>query len=203
MKQHPRYRWVTERGVLLETGERTLSAFDSLIAAALPEVEDLVPADGNLLVVLKPGARVPAGLERLLNGADQASGAKPGREHLIPMVFDGEDFPAVAEKAGLSPDKLLECMLGLTLNVRFLGFQPGFAYLDGLPAALLLPRRDQPRLRVPAGSVALGGGYCGIYPADGPGGWHLIGRAGGRFFDPALLPPARLQPGDTVRFVAA
>ena len=87
--------------------------------------------------------------------------------------------------------------------MKFLGFQPGFAYLEGLPAQLHLPRRARPRKTVPAGSVALASGYCGIYPAAGPGGWHLIGRTDVPLFDPAASRPTRFLPGDLVRLVAA
>ncbi len=84
--------------------------------------------------------------------------------------------------------------------VFFIGFQPGFAYLGGLEAALHTPRRTAPRLEVPAGSVGIGGAQTGIYPASAPGGWQLIGRTALPLFDPAQTPPTLLQPGDRVRF---
>jgi 5-oxoprolinase (ATP-hydrolysing) subunit B len=86
--------------------------------------------------------------------------------------------------------------------VAFVGFLPGFAYLDGLDARLHVPRRAQPRTRVPAGSVAIAGAQSGVYPFDSPGGWHVIGTTALRMFDPDREPAALLQPGDAVRFVA-
>jgi KipI family sensor histidine kinase inhibitor len=88
-------------------------------------------------------------------------------------------------------------------TVAFLGFQPGFPYMRGLPAGLHAPRRASPRARVAAGSVAIGGAYCGIYPSAGPGGWQIIGRTAAVLFDPAHDAPALLLPGDRVRFVPA
>jgi KipI family sensor histidine kinase inhibitor len=85
--------------------------------------------------------------------------------------------------------------------VALLGFAPGFPYLLGLDPSLAMPRRTTPRLRVPAGSVAIGGAQAGIYPAELPGGWHLIGRTPLRLFDPAREPPCLLGVGDRVRFV--
>ena len=85
----------------------------------------------------------------------------------------------------------------------FLGFQPGFAYLGGLDEKLHTPRRAEPRLEVPAGTVGIGGAQTGIYPAVSPGGWQLIGRTGLPLFDPARTPPTLLQPGDRVRFTIA
>ena len=85
----------------------------------------------------------------------------------------------------------------------FAGFAPGFAYLGELPVALQVPRLATPRTRVPAGSVAIAGPMTAIYPQASPGGWRLIGRTDVRLFDPAVRPPARLRPGDLVRFVPA
>jgi KipI family sensor histidine kinase inhibitor len=83
-----------------------------------------------------------------------------------------------------------------------LGFAPGFPYLLGLDPALQVPRRANPRTRVPAGSVAIGGAQTGIYPRELPGGWHLIGRTPRVLFDPAREPPCLLAPGNHVRFRA-
>ena len=87
--------------------------------------------------------------------------------------------------------------------VELIGFLPGFAYLGPLDPRLTIGRRETPRPRVPAGSVAIAGGYTGVYPAASPGGWHLLGRAlDVSLFDPLRDPPALLRPGDHVRFVA-
>ena len=83
-----------------------------------------------------------------------------------------------------------------------LGFAPGFPYLLGLDPQLAVPRRSNPRQRVPAGSVAIGGNQTGIYPDELPGGWQLIGRTPLRLFDIASSNPSRLAPGDHVRFHA-
>jgi KipI family sensor histidine kinase inhibitor len=87
--------------------------------------------------------------------------------------------------------------------VAFCGFAPGFAYLRGLPAAWAVPRLAVPRARVPAGSVALAGGYAGIYPSASPGGWRLVGRTAVTLFDVRREPPALLSPGTRVRLVTA
>ncbi|HSC81185.1 MAG TPA: carboxyltransferase domain-containing protein, partial [Chitinolyticbacter sp.] len=86
--------------------------------------------------------------------------------------------------------------------VYCLGFLPGFAYLGGLDMRLKVPRRAEPRLRVPAGSVGLAGSQTGVYPLVSPGGWQLIGRSDIQLFDPYRETPGLLSPGDTVRFVA-
>lgn len=197
------YRWITERGLRVFTGASTLSVYMALREMRLPEIEELIPADGSLLVVLVRGSDIPAALVDTLKHVGEAIAPGAGRLHRVPVYFDGEDLPVAAGQAGLTPDMLIERVLYLQLTVGFLGFQPGFAYLVGLPAELCLPRRASPRKRVMAGSVALGGGYCGIYPANGPGGWQLIGRTDLSLFDPQANPPARFQPGDVVSFVPA
>lgn len=194
-------RWITDQGLCLATGAQTLDLY-SRLAARVPGVKEWVPADGCLLAVLEPGADIPAGLFDLLSDPGVAE-RSPRIEHVIPVHFDGEDLSLVAEYVGDTCEGLIACLSALNLRVKFLGFQPGFAYLEGLPAELHLPRRATPRKQVPAGSVALGGGYCGIYPAAGPGGWHLLGTTHLALFDPSASPPARLQPGDSVRLVVA
>jgi KipI family sensor histidine kinase inhibitor len=128
------------------------------------------------------------------------------REIVIPVVYggaDGPDLAEVARHAGMTADEVVAAHSGAAYDVFFLGFQPGFAYLGGLPPALATPRRDTPRVRVPAGSVGIGGAQTGIYPAASPGGWNLIGRTAVTLFDPHADAPALLAPGDRVRFVPA
>jgi KipI family sensor histidine kinase inhibitor len=114
---------------------------------------------------------------------------------------DGPDLPEVAERLGLSQGQVVEAHAGPTYRVRMLGFVPGFAYLATLPEVLALPRRAEPRTRVPGGSVAIAARQTAVYPFETPGGWHLIGRTDLSMWDIGRVPPARLAPGDRVRFV--
>ena len=198
------WRWITERGLRVETGTTTLARYHAVLAAGLAEVESVIPADGSLLIVLHPGAAPSAALQALLS-AELPPIVTPQRSvHAIPVVYGGamgEDLAAIAEAAGLSVAAAIALHCSVEYDVMFLGFQPGFAYLHGTPAVLQQPRLARPRTQVSAGSLALGGGYTGIYPAAGPGGWHLVGRVEVSLFDPRRDPPALLQPGDRVRFV--
>jgi KipI family sensor histidine kinase inhibitor len=126
-------------------------------------------------------------------------GAVPSTEHVIEVVYDGEDLDEVAALAGITRDRLIERHSANTLEVSFLGFCPGFAYLVGLdPSLASIARRGVPRPRVPENAVAIAGGYGGIYPAAMPGGWRCLGRA----IDPRLLDgeTPRFAVGDRVRF---
>lgn len=197
-------RWVGERGLQLTTGNATLAYYRALCSRDFAELEDIIPADGSLLLVLRAGARISTGLYALLASPPDEAGAIQGRRHEIAVAYggaEGPDLPALAELAGMDPADYIRSHAAVDYVVAFLGFQPGFPYLRGLPRALHASRRASPRVRVAAGSVAIGGTYTGIYPASGPGGWQIIGRTTCVLFDPQRAAPALLMPGDRVRFV--
>lgn len=123
----------------------------------------------------------------------------------IPVCYGGSygpDLDAVAARARLPTQEVIDRHTAALYTVAMLGFAPGFPYLLGLDGALAMPRLDTPRTRVAAGSVGIGGTQTGIYPREGPGGWRLIGRTPLALFDAARRPPSLLQPGQAVRFVA-
>lgn len=132
-----------------------------------------------------------------------ATGTAAGAQVTIPVVYDGDDLPWVAERWGLSIAGAVDRIAGTELRVAFCGFAPGFAYLAGLPAEWAVPRLANPRPKVPAGSVGLAGEYAGIYPTASPGGWRLIGRTEQVLFDVDRDPPALLVPGTRVRLEPA
>lgn len=202
----PSWRWVGERGLHVETGDATLSCYAALAANRFPELEDLVPADGSLLLVLRRGAQVSPELLAALAATRVAAEPAAGAVHEIAVAYGGAagpDLPALARQAGLDEAAYIRLHADVEYTVAFLGFQPGFPYLTGLPQRLHASRRSSPRAAVAAGSVAVGGAYTGIYPASGPGGWHVIGRAAVSLFDPGREPPTLMRAGDRVRFVPA
>lgn len=109
-------------------------------------------------------------------------------EHVIPTLYDGEDLEELARITGVD---VVRTHAEGEYEVSFIGFMPGFAYLRGLPERLVVPRRANPRPRVPRGSVAIGARYAGIYPSESPGGWHVLGRT---------THAPRWSIGDRVRF---
>jgi KipI family sensor histidine kinase inhibitor len=167
-------------------------------------VEDVVVGYRSVTVVTDPSvADVGAMRDELARLDVVPHDSAPARRVDIPVCFDGPDLDEVGARSALARAAVVEEMTGAPLAVAFVGFLPGFAYLDGLPAALAaVPRRSSPRTMVPAGSVALGGGFAGIYPQASPGGWQLVGRTGFELFDPDTAPYAVLRPGDTVRLRA-
>jgi len=124
----------------------------------------------------------------------------------VPMSFAQEhalDLSDLALHCELSIDQVKALFLEATYTVHFMGFMPGFMYMGGLPDQLLIPRRGTPRIKVPAGSVAIANGQTGIYPIDSPGGWHIIGKTDMKFFSPEQAPPSPISTGTQIKFTEA
>jgi KipI family sensor histidine kinase inhibitor len=160
---------------------------------------DVVP---GARTVLLDGLADLAGLDRLaeLLSGWQPTEMAPGPLVELAVTYDGPDLGEVAEHWGCDVDEVVERHTTARLVSAFCGFAPGFAYLSGLEAEV--PRLATPRTRVPAGSVALAGRWCGVYPTSSPGGWRIIGHTDAVLWDPARAEPALLSPGTRVRFVA-
>jgi KipI family sensor histidine kinase inhibitor len=194
-----------EAAILVEVGdpERAQALAASLRDDPPTGVTGAVPGRASVLVEFDPeavGDLADVVSSRLRELADWAPS---GRLRRIPVVYGGEhgpDLAGVAEIAGLSESEVVERHAAAELRVLFDGFAPGFAYLGGLPDELDVPRLATPRTRTPAGSVAVADGMSGVYPADLPGGWRVIGRTPIGLFDPHRPGPAYLEPGDRVRF---
>lgn len=131
------------------------------------------------------------------------------KHHTVAVNYGGaagQDLDFLAEQAGLSTHEVIELHSSAVYTVQFLGFLPGFAYLQGLPTALQFPRRATPRARVPAGTLAIGAAYSAVYPWESPGGWHLLGHVERILFDPeptGYSSHSLFQAGDTVQFIRA
>jgi KipI family sensor histidine kinase inhibitor len=119
----------------------------------------------------------------------------------IACRYDGPDLVDVAKYWGVAEREVVDVHTSLSHRVAFCGFAPGFAYVDGLGERWQVPRRPSPRPSVPAGSLAIGGVFSGIYPRSSPAGWQIIGHTDALLWDPGRDPPALLAPGTTVRFV--
>ena len=204
---------VGDRAVLVEPDDPgQLAGLYRLLAGSRPiGVIDLVPAESTVLVRFDPTVLPPAAVGRWLRAAalapapvpvPGAAPVGPAGPVEIPVRYDGPDLAAVGRLTGLGAAGVVAAHTGTTWRVAFTGFAPGFGYLlDGDPR-LQVPRRDVARTRVPAGSVALGGRYSGVYPRESPGGWQLLGRTSATVWDVDRDPPALLVPGLLVRFVA-
>lgn len=169
----------------------------------LPGTVELVPAARTLLVRYDGSTgfeQVSASLRR------RSVAVRPrqaGTEVVVPVRYNGDDLAHVAHETGLSEREVVQLHLSTTYAVAFCGFAPGYGYLTGLDPRLHLPRRSTPRVKVPAGSVAIAGEYSAVYPRESPGGWHLLGRTELSIWDVDRDPPQLLVPGTRVRFTEA
>ncbi len=193
-----------DAALLLEVGDlgTVLALAGAVRSADLPGVLDVVPAARTVLLLTVPGTDLGALRRAVLALPVDASAAPPDGETVeIPVVYDGPDLDEVGRLTGLGADGVVEAHTATPWRVGFGGFAPGFAYLAGGDERLHVPRRDEPRTTVPAGSVGLAGEFSGVYPRTSPGGWQLIGRTAADLWNAHRRPPALLQPGARVRFV--
>jgi KipI family sensor histidine kinase inhibitor len=149
-----------------------------------------------------------ATIEQILRGAAEHPAAGTAefepRRLTIPVAYGGEtgpDLTEVAAFAGCSDEDVIALHTGREYRVYLIGFLPGFPYMGPVDERIAMPRREAPRLVVPAGSVGIAGRQTGIYPVESPGGWRLIGRTTQRMFDASRPSPSLLKAGDLVRFV--
>lgn len=211
----PEFDLLGESAILVTLGEavdRELSrqihgCVTGIREAGIDGVTDVVPAFTSLAVHYDARiADAEAVVDRLrdivrmalASGADRV----PGELITIPVRYDGPDLHAVAAATDLNVDAVTAIHTGVEYFAYMLGFAPGFAYLGDLDPVLRLPRRESPRTRVPAGSVAIAGAQTAVYPHETPGGWHLIGRTGLSMFDATRDRPCLIRPGDRVKFEA-
>ena len=197
-----------DRALLLEceSTDAVLALAAALNQAQIASVLNIVPASRTVLLELS-GPRDQASTRQLLARlqVDPAGTAAADDGHIdvvIDVVYDGADLAEVAELTGLDVPGVIEAHTETPWRCGFGGFAPGFAYLVGGDPGLAVPRRSEPRTRVPAGSVGLAGEFSGVYPRQSPGGWQLIGHTDAVLWDVDRPQPALLMPGMRVQFRA-
>ncbi|UXA18397.1 allophanate hydrolase subunit 1 [Mycobacterium sp. SMC-4] len=198
-----------DRALLLELADTSevLAFHEALRCAELPGVVDVVPAATTVLVKLAGHCYLAPTRQRLAclavePGGDTATPPAGQADVVIEVCYDGEDLDEVARLTDRTPQQVVAAHTEAPWRVGFSGFAPGFAYLVGAPQRLVVPRRSEPRTKVPVGSVGLADGFSGIYPRESPGGWQLIGRTSAVLWDIERDDPALLTPGMWVQFHA-
>jgi inhibitor of KinA len=188
-----------------DVNARAIAAAAHVRARQLPGVRDVVPAYRSVTIYFDPLRADTRRLEAVAHAAGEAPApdTEPGREIAIPLCYDGDfgpDLGDVARFARMDEAGVVARHSAGRYRVYMMGFVPGFAYMGVVDERIAAPRRETPRLRVPAGSVGIAGAQTGIYPRETPGGWQLIGRTPLTLFDPTRDEPCLLAPGDAVRF---
>jgi inhibitor of KinA len=211
----PRFLSVGDRALAIEFGDaidrrlsRQVLRLDHAIRADPPAgIVETVPTFRSLMVHYDPLATSRANLEAAITQLLDIDREPLAVAQLwrIPVCYEGQfapDLADVGQQTGLAAADIVALHSAARYHVYMLGFLPGFPYMGDLPPELALPRRADPRVRVPAGSIAIATTLTAIYPYESPGGWHLIGATPIRFFDPSREPPSLLAAGDAVRFEA-
>lgn len=209
----PRFLSAGDTAFVVEFGDtvdpainhRVMRLGEAARAAGVPGIVDLVPTFRSLMVHYDPMVTSRRTVEDALRALLTDSGAAraAGRLWEFPVLYGeevGPDLEDVAKRTGLTPERVVELHAGTEYEAYMMGFLPGLAYLGIIPKELELPRRIEPRVRVPAGSVAIAINLTNIYSTESPGGWHLIGRTPVELFDLRRDPPILLSAGDRVRF---
>lgn len=209
----PRFLSAGDTALVVEFGDavdpainhRVMRLGEAARAAGIAGLVDLVPTLRSLMVHYDPTATTRGAVEGRLRELISDAGAVrvQGRLWEFPTLYGGEvgpDLEDVARRTGLTPERVVALHAGTDYEAYMMGFMPGLAYLGIIDAALELPRRSEPRVRVPMGSVAIATNLTNIYSLESPGGWHLLGRTPVALFDIRRDPPVLLAAGDRVRF---
>lgn len=187
--------------------DRVLGLAARMRAADIAGVIEVVPSFRSLMVHYDPLRTSAAELIGAIQSLLTSKRALERKRRLwrVPVCYESDfapDLASVARQTKLAPEDVVALHAGIRYHVYMIGFVPGYPYMGDLAEALVLPRRADPRIRVPPGSVAIATGMTAIYPLESPGGWHLIGTTPIRIFDTAASPPALFAPGDQVEFEA-
>jgi inhibitor of KinA len=186
--------------------DRVLRLSALLCGSNMPGIVETVPTFRSLMVLYDPlitdSGSLTSAIRNLLD-RDSVAAKTQSKLWRIPACYvasHAPDLAEVAQRTGLAAQEVIQRHVETCFHVYMIGFVPGFAYMGDLPEPLVLPRRTDPRVKVPAGSIAIATNMTAIYPVESPGGWHLIGATPIRLFDMRSAKPALLSPGDKVRF---
>ena len=211
----PRIYNIHDRAITIEFSAAISEATNLQVIALQHAIEsnpfkgfiECVPAYGSLTVYLSEQvstAAVRSWLSDLSAQVSNISLATEGKQISIPVCYDpslGTDLPWVSSHLNLSLEEIISLHTSVAYRVYMIGFIPGFPYMGTLPEQLEVPRKQTPSLKIPMGSVAIAGKQTGIYPAEVPGGWQVIGRTPLKMFDPSQSPCSFLNAGDLVTFM--
>jgi inhibitor of KinA len=189
-----------------DVNARAVKLADAIAGEAIAGVRDVVPTYRSVAVYFDPlrvdYERLRSYLETFEPGSDAAAD-QSSEVVRLPVCYGGDlgpDLGEVASFAGITEQEVIKLHAAGSYRVYMLGFVPGFAYMCPVESRIAMPRRPTPRVRVPIGSVGIGGIQTGVYPAETPGGWRLIGRTPVKPFDPLRAQPFLMKAGDIVKF---
>lgn len=195
-----------------EINKKVLQLYYQIKEAHIPYISDVIPAYSSLTVcyeVYSIYANDHSSFETMAELIENiAAGETKSKENIsrvieVPVCYATKyayDLNEIASQKNLSPEDVIAIHTSKAYRVYMLGFLPGFAYMGEVNDEIAVPRKNQPRINVEAGSVGIAGKQTGIYPLLSPGGWQIIGRTPLTLFDKDAVNPVLFQPGDEVKF---
>lgn len=190
-----------------DTNKKLVHLKNELEKMEIDGVSEIVISYTSLIIYYDIFKTTGIDVENVLKKVDLAKLEKRSLKYNlveIPVCYGGEYGPDLAlfDDNGLSPEEVIELHSNTEYLVYMLGFMPGFPYLGGLDERLFKDRLDNPRTRIPAGSVGIGGKQTGMYPFTSPGGWNLLGRTPIPLFDENREPQILYEAGDRIIYRA-
>ena len=204
-----------ENSLIIYFDDRASDRNSALIAETVNDLKasigcfiiDLIPSYASLLVIydslLTDHYLMKLEIEKSLKKIVSTESSNNGTLVELPVYYSpesGPDLQSLSKLVGLSTQEIIELHQSIDYRVYAMGFAPGFAYLGEIDSRIAAPRLQTPRLKVPAGSVAIADRQTAVYPCQSPGGWNLIGLCPETMFDMAKTPPTPIKVGDRVRF---
>ncbi len=210
----PHFRLSGDRALLVDYGEgidlsvnEKVLAISSLVRQNPPRgVQAVVPAYRSFAVLYDPLLTEPDILKREISSIENYhnNALRPEMQIVsIPVCYGdewGPDIDIVSSHTGLKTEEIIHIHSSREYPVYMIGFTPGFCYLGGMDERLKTPRRETPRVSIPAGSVGIAEMQTGMYPVESPGGWQIIGKTPLRLFAPERENPFLYKAGDRIRF---
>ena len=215
-KKYPVIQFASDRSLLIKLGdeisrevhESVFKLFLMIRSAGIRGIQSIHPAYNSILITFDSFLIHPHEIhDRVKSLLTKESPVNTSASRIIevPVCYDegfAPDISLVAKHNSLTTEQVIQFHSQPEYLVYFLGFSPGFPYLGEMPKEIATPRLQTPRIKVPAGSVAIGGDHTGIYPISSPGGWNIIGRTPLRLFSPEKEDPTLLRMGDKIKFVS-
>ncbi len=212
---YPRILPTGDRALSVEFGDKIDEEINSRLMGFIKRmnshkiegIEEFVPSFRAVMIHYNPALLPYKKMVSLINEylvTEVHETSKEKRIVEVPVCYEGDcapDIDFVAEHAGMTKDEVIKLHSSKPYLVYMLGFQPGFPYLGGLDEKLITPRLADPRLKIEAGSVGIGGAQTGLYPIESPGGWQIIGRTPVKCFNPRKDNSIPYRAGDYIRFV--
>ncbi|MFY0653280.1 MAG: 5-oxoprolinase subunit PxpB [Cyclobacteriaceae bacterium] len=172
--------------------------------ADMPSVLELVSAYASMTIYLVDDSPILITIDQLKELYENPSDIQlKSQNWKIPVCYDpkfGTDMEDLSKGLNMDVEQIIAIHSAKKYLVHFTGFLPGFLYLGGLDNRLHYPRKKVPALKIPGGSIGIGGNQTGIYPVESPGGWNIIGKTPVAFFDNTKETPCFISPGDTIQF---